>query len=200
VTWAKGLSPALIDAVVNVIAEVRQKVINPDRCGTDAKTILALYNRLDKPDPETFRRDLVAVVTWARESADKMAARDIRAEGWADGTDRHRDLGTLCRQDRWAARLEAAQRWTAAPTATAPVVSHADADAARVELARFVDSGAEIVMADKRREVTVKRCLRAIGGRTVWHRRLLTPEAVEAWRAAWPQAVESVTVSLSEVR
>jgi hypothetical protein len=110
-----GHLPADVAAMVlAVIAEVRQAVINSARCATDAKCILALWRALGRPPPSDLAAELVTVAAWARSAPDKLAARDIRAEGWPDGVDRHRDVATLCRQDRWQARLDAAQSWQAA--------------------------------------------------------------------------------------
>lgn len=112
--WAKtsGGEPAAIEALVlGVLAVVRGKPVNPSRCGTDAKEILGLWRALDKPPPAELQAELMLVAEWARFSADRAAARDIRAEGWEGGTDRSRSLGTLCRRDRWGDRLAAAQAW-----------------------------------------------------------------------------------------
>ena len=104
--------------VLLVVAEVRQKPANPSSCATDAKTILALWSALGKPPPEAFGRDLALVAEWARLSTDRLAARDIRAEGWRDGVDRSRKLQTLCRRESWGDRLDAARAWKAAQTRT----------------------------------------------------------------------------------
>lgn len=97
--------------ILRAVEAIRQRPVNPSRIGTDSKTILGLWVAEGKPDPAEFGADLVLVIAWARESPDPLAARDIRAEGWVGGTDRHRDLATICRRDRWGARLDAARRW-----------------------------------------------------------------------------------------
>ena len=61
-----------------------------------------------------FAGDLLLVAQAAHDCPWKLFARDIRAEGWPEGTDRQRSVPTVCRQGRWDERLEAAQRWAAA--------------------------------------------------------------------------------------
>lgn len=85
--------------------------MNPDRVGTDAGSILALWRRVGRPEPRGFAEDFGMVCEWAQLSGDPLAARDIRAEGWADGRDRSREIVTLARQDRWSSRLDAARAW-----------------------------------------------------------------------------------------
>lgn len=188
-TWGKGLPPGMVEAVLLCIAEVKQRPVNPDRTGTDAKTILALWRALGKPDPAGFGADLRAVIRWARESADKLAARDIRAEGWEGGTDRHADLSTICRQDKWSARVDAARAWSAAEPVAAPGEDWAEADACRALAARCIETGAEIDPPDRRVWFLTRRTLRAMGGRHAWRQKTATPGWSEAWRTEWPRSV-----------
>lgn len=110
--------------VVRCIEPVRGKLPNPARCGTDAKPILALWRCLGRPPPEEFAADFRTVAEWAALSPHPAAARDIRAEGWAEGQDRSRDVTTLARQDRWQSRLDAARAWEAnGRTSTKPVTA-----------------------------------------------------------------------------
>jgi hypothetical protein len=109
------ISPALRIRTVALAAveAIRQRPVNPDRCATDLKTISGLWAAEGKPDPDEFGADLLRVIAWARESTDPLAARDIRAEGWADGANRCRDLATICVRARWGARVDAARSWDA---------------------------------------------------------------------------------------
>lgn len=100
--------------VLTVIEALRGQPVNPMRCGTDAKTLLGIWKAEGYPDPLDFGQDVILVIEWARDAKDPAAARDIRAEGWADGSDRHRDLSTLTRREKWADRLDRARRWDAA--------------------------------------------------------------------------------------
>ena len=111
--------------VVRCIEAVRGKMPNPDRCGTDAAPLLSLWRKLGKPPPEAFAAEFRTVVEWAALSRDPGAARDIRAEGWDTGKDRHADIATLCRQDRWGDRTTAAQAWEEAGRAEARPVAQA---------------------------------------------------------------------------
>lgn len=188
-TWAKGLPAGMTEAVLLAIAEVRQRPVNPERTGTDAKTILGLWRATGKPDAAAFGADLTTVIRWARESSDKLAARDIRAEGWEGGTDRHRDLSTLCRQDKWSARVEAARAWSAAP-AVALTGDWSEADACRALAAKCIAAGTEIDPPDSRTKYLGRRMLRLVGGRDKWRGRTGSPEWSAAWRAEWPAAVE----------
>lgn len=190
-TWGKGLPTGLATAVLDCIAEVKQRPINPARTGTDAKTILALWRANGKPEPEAFRAELLTVIRWARESPDKLAARDIRAEGWDGGTDRHADLSTLCRQDKWSARVDAARAW-GQTTAAAGEEDWIEADACRALAAKCIESGADIDPPDRRMWLLTRRTLRVIGGRPAWRGKTSTPAWVEAWRTEWPNSIAAL--------
>lgn len=102
--------------MLECIAELRAEggaplVVNPARCATDAREVLGLWRAIGQPPPADLASDLCAVIRWARSAPDRLAARDIRAEGWPDGTDRSRSMATLCRRDRWGERVTAAHRW-----------------------------------------------------------------------------------------
>lgn len=198
-TWAKGLPAGMTEAVLLAIAEVRQRPVNPERTGTDAKTILGLWRATGKPDAATFGADLTTVIRWARESTDKLAARDIRAEGWEGGTGRHRDLSTLCRQDKWSARLEAARAWSAAPTTTAGE-DWTEADACRALAAKSIATGTEIDPPDRRVWFLTRRTLRGIGGRVAWVGKTSTPAWGEAWRKEWPNSVSALAAQMETIR
>lgn len=118
--------------VVRSIETVVQRTVNPDRCATDAPKVLALWRRLGRPPPAEFEADVAMVAHAARECPDRLFARDIRAEGWAEGRDRSRAVPTLLSQERWTERLDAARAWEAAghpragperPTAAKPADS-----------------------------------------------------------------------------
>lgn len=91
------------------------------RCKGDAKTVLALWSYLERPPLGEFAADVIAVIRAAQPGGcpHRKFARDIRAEGWPEGTDRHRDLDSVLRHARWADRLEMAREWSANPTAYA---------------------------------------------------------------------------------
>lgn len=132
------------EMVLTVIAEVRRPAdLDPDaptspvatdvRCKGDAKTILALWSYLEHPPIAEFARDLIAVVRAARPGGcpARIFARDIRAEGWEGGEDRHRSLPTLCRRESWERRLEVARDWIEHPerfTAQTPRASTSTRD------------------------------------------------------------------------
>jgi len=199
VTWAKGLPAGLAEAVLVCIAEVKQRPVNPARTGTDAKTIVALWRREGKPDPLTFRADLLAVIRWARESADKLAARDIRAEGWADGVDRHDDLSTLTRQDKWSVRLDAAKRWVDTPAPTTTTADWAEADACRAIVTRALMTGADIEPKDSHMRWMGRRVLKLMGGRDGWKHRTASPEWASQWRATWGTALADREAELRRI-
>lgn len=199
-TWGKGLPDGMVEAVLACIGEVRQRPINPARTGTDAKTILALWRALGKPEAQNLRDDLLTVIRWARESSDKLAARDIRAEGWEGGTDRHGDLSTLCRQDKWSARVEAARAWSTAPTTATAGEDWTEADACRVLAAKSIATGAEIDPPDRRVWFLTRRTLRGIGGRAAWAGKTSTPAWVDAWRAEWKNSVSALAAQMETIR
>lgn len=99
-------------AVARAIQEIQQRRALPlDRLGSSAKSVLALWRALGRPPLDALAEDLALVAAWARESSDRLAARDLRAEGWEGQPNRSRSVDTLCRQTRWADRLAAAQAW-----------------------------------------------------------------------------------------
>lgn len=104
--------------IVDVVVAAKDAAIgvpgNPERAGTASKAVLALWRAIGCPMLPAFRDELLLVIEAAKDCPDPLFARDIRAEGWVGGSDRHRDLGTLCRHDRWDVRLDAARRWDAA--------------------------------------------------------------------------------------
>lgn len=110
----KGSDRASILAmVIDSIEAITGQPPNPQRCATDAKSLLSLWRALERPPPEEFAQDLKLVAKAARECPDPLFARDVRAEGWDGGVDRHRSVATLAVHKRWGERLEAAMRWRA---------------------------------------------------------------------------------------
>lgn len=202
-TRERGVPADLHAAMLRCIEEVRQTTVNPERTATDRKSLASLWKAIGKPDAATFEEDFRAVARWARESEDKAAAGDIRGIGWKDnaGVDRHRDIATLCRQDRWAFRLELARRWVAymgVKPAGAPDVDWTESDAARLLVQRVMDTGGDIHHRDPRMVYLAKRTLRAIGGRGVWKGRALTTDWIVAWRKEWPASLADYTRQQAE--
>lgn len=116
--WAKpppGVSRIdVVALVVRCKAAVDATTPNPERCKTDAKPLLSLWAADGHRPPEEFIADFVLVAEAARECPEPLFARDVRAVGWAGGVDRHGDIATLCRHERWSARVKAARAWDAA--------------------------------------------------------------------------------------
>lgn len=115
---AKACRPHDRDAVAGMVLRcieaITQATVNPARSGTAAGPVLALWRKLGKPPPVDLEADVALVARWARKSPDRLAARDIRAEGWDGGVDRSSVVKTLCVQESWDARLAAAKAWDAA--------------------------------------------------------------------------------------
>lgn len=116
------------EMVLAIVAEHRRPAdMDPDaptppvaadvRCKGDAKTVLALWSYLERPPLGAFAADVIAVIRAARPGGcpHRKFARDIRAENWPEGTDRHRDLESVLRHARWADRLEMAREWAEHP-------------------------------------------------------------------------------------
>jgi hypothetical protein len=109
--WAPA---ALVEAaVVQALREIRQQEVVADRCGTAAKNVLDLWRALGYPPLADFAADVSLVARAAQMSRDKTFARDIRAEGWAEGRDRTYSPLTICVRSRWDERHRAAERWAA---------------------------------------------------------------------------------------
>lgn len=100
-------------AVLMAIEAITGTQPDPRRAGTAARPILALWRTLEHPDLRLFVKDVELVAAACRDSGAPIFARDVRAEGWADGVDRSRHVATVCVQTRWADRLAAAQGWHA---------------------------------------------------------------------------------------
>lgn len=100
--------------VLRALEAIRGRPVSPSRCHTQAKEVLGLWKACGSPPTAEFAQEMVLVAEWAQLSPDKAAARDIRAEGWADGTDRRHAVSTLCCRKRWGDRLDAARAWKAA--------------------------------------------------------------------------------------
>lgn len=147
--WARttrvppGVSKSdVVDLVVSARDAAVGKPGNPERAGTAARDVLGLWRAVGCPLIPAFRDELLLVIEAAKDCPDPLFARDIRAEGWPDGTDRHRDLSTLCRRDRWDVRLDAATRWhaagrpTSAPARASPARSHGGSGGGMGDVAR----------------------------------------------------------------
>ena len=196
VTRERGVPADLHAAMLRCIEEVRQTTVNPERTATDRKSLASLWKAIGKPDAATFEEEFRAVARWARESEDKAAAGDIRGIGWKDnaGTDRHRDIATLCRQEKWGFRLELARRWVAymgIKPAGAPDVDWSESDAARLLAQKRISGGSEIVHREDRMKFLARRTLNQIGGVSAWAGRPVSAEWVSAWRKEWPASVEA---------
>jgi hypothetical protein len=114
----KGVTPlALADAVSLCVAAIRGTA--GIAAASNAEPVVSLWGRLGQPPLADFIRDVDVVALAARECPEPMFARDIRAEGWADGTDRSRVVASVCRFGppprsqgaTWDERVEAARRW-----------------------------------------------------------------------------------------
>ncbi|WP_306523487.1 hypothetical protein [Gemmatimonas sp.] len=190
----RGVPADVHGAMLRCIEEVRQTTVNPERTATDRKSLAKLWKAIGKPDAATFEQEFRAVARWARESEDKAAAGDIRGIGWKDnaGVDRHRDIATLCRHERWAFRLELARKWAAAmgdrPT-DAPDVDWTEADEGRRLAQKRINGAPEIVGSTKRMTFLARRTFNQIGGIKAWGGRPVSAEWVAAWRKEWPASV-----------
>jgi len=78
---------------------------------TAARPILSLWRALERPPWAEFAAQAQLVVEAARKCPDPLFARNLRAEGWADGRDRSRSLPSVLRHERWDERLAAAEAW-----------------------------------------------------------------------------------------
>lgn len=115
--WACGRDikdPAGMQRVAVAVAEaITGRKVDPKRGATLTKPVVTLWRALGMPDYDEFERDVRLVAEWAKVSKHRLAARDIRAEGWDDGIDRSKSVTTICVQRRFLDRLEVAQAWAA---------------------------------------------------------------------------------------
>jgi hypothetical protein len=181
------------------VEAIRQKPVKPERCGTDAKALVGLWRALGRPPPADFATDIAAVAQWAREAPDKQAARDIRAEGWADGVDRSRSVATLSRRDRWADRLDAARAWRARQDAPAAGPAPADDPAAAWQAVRAIVTSRErrqLDLGDARATLLAKIAVRNLGGREAVFGNI--EAAAAGWRAAYADAARELDARLQK--
>ena len=136
--FARSRIPAVdvLAAVGRVLEEIRGKPVTV-RASTGRPVLRLWVELLDDPELE-FDGDLSALVDpvvliadACRRAPGPMFARDIRAEGWPDGTDRSRNVAAICRLApkgdstgaTWSERLDAASAWRAAGSPVVPVVA-----------------------------------------------------------------------------
>jgi len=195
VSRERGVPADVHAAMLRCIEEVRQTTVNPERTATDRKSLASLWKAIGKPDAATFEQEFRIVARWARESEDKAAAGDIRGIGWKDnqGTDRHRDIATLCRQERWAFRLELARKWSASmgATSTSEPMDWTESDDGRRLAQKRINGAPEIVGSTKRMTFLARRTFNQIGGIKAWGGRPVSPEWIVAWRKEWPASVDA---------
>ena len=98
-------------AVLRCIETITLRKANPQRCATAAKSVVGLWRAVERPDIEEFAADLCLVAKAAHESPHQLFARDIRGDGWVDGSDRSRSVDTICRRSKFYDRLNAAKDW-----------------------------------------------------------------------------------------
>ena len=98
--------------------EPSERHLAAKRYGPGVK-VFWLWEQLGSPPWDEFERDQKLIIGWAKSSADKEAASEIRAEDWSGGKDRSGDVGNLFRLSAppsssgacWHERLEKAQAW-----------------------------------------------------------------------------------------
>ena len=112
--------------VLRCIEAITLRKTNPKRCATAAKSVVGLWSALERPDIEEFAEDLCLVAKAAHECPHQLFSRDIRSEGWPDGSDRSRSVDTICRRNKFFDRLNAAKDWTGASTGASSVESKVD--------------------------------------------------------------------------
>jgi hypothetical protein len=116
----------LVGVVLRTVARVSLRPLAPEWCSldwdarrhhgrivdpeakTDATQVLALWTGLGKPDLAQFEADAEKVASAFHHSKDPIFARNVRAEGWKEGTDRSRSIATFCVLRSWEERLRVA--------------------------------------------------------------------------------------------
>lgn len=110
---SEPIKPQLLVAILDCAEAITGRRPAPDRAGTVALQILSLWRHLGRPPLEELVASVRLVARAAHECPDALFARDLRAEGWADGTNRSRSVASVLRLQRWDDRLEAATNWEA---------------------------------------------------------------------------------------
>jgi len=104
--------------LVNAVAECLEAITGkPSTSAASAKAVISLWKSLDYPPLRGFVADLKLIAEAAQHCPHGLFAKDIRGEGWSDGSgvNRSRDPETICRHGRWDARLGAAAEWRTRP-------------------------------------------------------------------------------------
>lgn len=110
VKTAKGFTGAeILAGVVAVLDVLRKDPCDPKRCKSEASHVLKLWKAEERPPWSTLLAEARLVARGAREGRHGIFARDIRAEGWENGTDRRYDVDTLCVQGKWRKRVDHAR-------------------------------------------------------------------------------------------
>jgi hypothetical protein len=112
--------------VLRCIEAITLRKTNPKRCATAAKSVVGLWSALERPDILEFAEDLCLVAKAAHECSHQLFARDIRGEGWQDGSDRSRSVDTICRRNKFFDRLNAAKDWSGADSGDSSVGSRVE--------------------------------------------------------------------------
>jgi hypothetical protein len=147
-SWSKGVKGAkpaqVVEGVTAIVSAIRGQPTVPAK--TTAAPVLALYRAAEVPWP-AFVADALLVADAVHRCPERLFARDLRAEGWEDGTDRRRDVAAVLRHARWQARLDAARAWDikGRPTTGGKIDRrnlHASSDA--LDLAAYAAAGGEV--------------------------------------------------------
>jgi hypothetical protein len=125
-------------AVLRCLAAITLRDVDPKRCATAAKSVVGLWKVLEMPDIEEFADDLCLVAKAAHECPHQLFARDIRGEGWADGSNRAKSVDTICRRGKFYDRLNAARDWldNTPGSATSAAVIESRVDQYRAKIIR----------------------------------------------------------------
>lgn len=99
----------ILEEVCDCVEAVHGRPPDPGKVKTSADPILKLWRALGRPDD--FFDDFQLVAQASHDCGAKIFARDIRAEGWTDGTDRQFRVATIARQEPWAERVAIAKAW-----------------------------------------------------------------------------------------
>lgn len=98
-------------AFVRALREIRAEPVKAARASTAAEEVAKLWRALGRPDVHEFAGELSLVARAAQMSRAHLFARDVRAEGWPEGSDRTHEVATICRQRPWDDRLREARKW-----------------------------------------------------------------------------------------
>lgn len=103
---------AVVQAVRDITEAIQQKPPVLNRLGSSAQHVRRLWDSLGRPPLRELVGEVELLARWAREgpsAENDLRGIDSKGHRWTD--DRSRQVSTLLDPEKWADRLDRAERW-----------------------------------------------------------------------------------------